>query len=195
METYWGTKVENNKGKVKYTVCDFLQRVYIFCWCCVISINTFFMWVNTIGSKGQDFGAAWWLALWPHSQKVPGLNPGSDGVFLCGVCMFSPCFLQVLRLHLTGFSKDRAAADPVMMLCHIHRNTQGGWWTGHCVTADLRAAHLLWFLWSSVSTLPPSNKAQSEPLYTQAAAASASGSSGHSSASVHTHCPLHTQLH
>ena len=43
-----------------------------------------------------------------------------------------------------------------------------------------------------VSTLPPSNKAQSEPLYTQAAATSASGSSGHSSASVHTHCPLHT---
>ena len=40
-------------------------------------------------------------------------------------------------------SKDRAAADPLMMLCHIHRNTQGGWWTGHCVTADLRAAHLL----------------------------------------------------
>ena len=51
METYWGTKLGQNKDKLKYTVCDSLQRVHIFCLCCVISINTFFMWINTIGAR------------------------------------------------------------------------------------------------------------------------------------------------
>ena len=169
-----------------------------------ISENTFFNILdpeNTQDKSGLDSRSFKWLQyrfrkVLICSHVVVNRN-NLLSVFVFRICEWIKEWRRWRSVSVSADteSKDRAAADPVMMLCHIHRNTQGGWWTGHCVTADLRAAHLLWFLWSSVSTLPPSNKAQSEPLYTQAAAASASGSSGHSSASVHTHCPLHTQLH
>ena len=91
---------------------------------------------------------------------------------------------SVCRDCVEGQSSSRA----VQILCQIQRNTQGWWWTWLCVwqwscsqiSSDCSTEshlHFFWFLCQSLldeallSTLPPSNMVQSEPLYTQAAAA------------------------
>ena len=78
METYWGTKLGQNKDKLKYTVCDSLQRVHIFCLCCVISINTFFMWINTIGARRLLVWIRfrWGLPVW-SLHVLPVFPPGA----------------------------------------------------------------------------------------------------------------------
>jgi len=89
--------------------------------------------------------------------------------------------------------QQQSSPDTLMILCQIQRNTQGWWWTWLCVwqwscsqiSSDCSTEthlHFFWFLCQSLldeallSTLPPSNMAQSESLYTQAAAAAAAAS-------------------
>ena len=51
-----------------------------------------------------------WLALSPHSKRVPGLSQGG-GAFLCGVCMFSSC--------QRGFSPGAPASSHSPKTCRL----------------------------------------------------------------------------
>ncbi|KAF7658530.1 hypothetical protein LDENG_00011540, partial [Lucifuga dentata] len=57
---------------------------------------------------------AQWLALSPHSKKVPGSRPTRSFLwsFLCGVCMFSPC--------LRGFTPGAPASSKDIQVTQVN---------------------------------------------------------------------------